>query len=79
MKYWFFFITIVAAHECYTAIDIKTNVCWALCRQDGADLGYYQPKLGSCICGFKHDFKEYTKSVLKIISEPKETFYKFKD
>lgn len=59
-----------AAPKCYLEADIKSAVCWALCRQDGATTGSYTK--GSCICGFEKDFKEYTEPVIKILPPRKE-------
>ncbi len=57
-----------AETKCYTSSDVKMNVCWALCRQDGFDTGSYEQKSDSCICGQRKEYKEYTKTVLKILS-----------
>jgi len=62
----------MAADKCYTTQDVKTNVCWALCRQDGYDTGAYEQKTDSCICGQRKEYKEYTQTVLKIIGPIKE-------
>jgi len=52
--------------NCYTQVDVKTNVCWALCKQEGADTGLYDEKKDACVCGYVKNFRDYTKSVIKI-------------
>lgn len=56
--------------KCYTVADVKTNVCWALCRHDGYDTGSYEVKSDSCVCGEKREYKEFTKAAIKILPSP---------
>lgn len=51
---------------CLTFKDVKNNVCWALCRQDTYDTGYYDKAGDSCICGLKKSYKDATDKALRI-------------
>lgn len=62
--------------KCYTSTDMKSYVCWALCRQEGASTGKYLDKKRTCLCGIEKDFKEFTESVIKILPEPRESSYR---
>lgn len=46
------------------ACDSHTDVCWALCRHDGYDTGYYAEK--ACVCGLKLVYSEFTQTKLTI-------------
>ena len=65
MKYASFFL-ISAAAVCISPADVKSKICWALCRTDGAHTGFYDEKEKACICGFIHDFKVFTEAVLVV-------------
>lgn len=56
---------------CLSVQDVKTNVCWALCRQDSYDTGSYDKKHDSCICGLRKNYKEYTDKQLKVFPKQK--------
>lgn len=62
-------IAILITAVCYTKMDMKNGICWALCRQDGYDTGTFQAKRNICICGNVKEFKEYTDKIIKV--EPK--------
>lgn len=51
----------LAQPKCYTAIDIKNSVCWAVCKHDGFDVGSYRDSV--CICGYKYGYKDYTTTI----------------
>ena len=46
--------------------EIRVQVCWALCRHDGADTGSYELKTDSCICGFRKKYEEMTEQTLTL-------------
>ncbi len=41
-------------------IEVKNGICWAICRNDGFDVGFYEDKHKSCLCGRRRSFKELT-------------------
>ena len=43
-----------------TVKDVKGAVCWALCRQDSYDTGFYQPSTDECLCAVKKKYREIT-------------------
>lgn len=55
---------------CYTEQDMKTNVCWALCRQDGYDTGAYVSHVDSCSCAHFKKFREMTEQRIIIHANP---------
>lgn len=59
------FISIAMAKEC-SEWQIKSAVCWALCRRDGYDSGSYMPAKKSCACTLLKSFEAETESVIKI-------------
>ena len=64
---WLMVIVVII---CYSKVDIKNNVCWALCRNDGADTGSYEQKTNNCICGYRKNFKEITAPVIHVNGKP---------
>lgn len=51
---------------CYTQTDIKSAICWAMCRRDGGDTGRYESLTNECVCGYKKDYTEYTDTTIRI-------------
>lgn len=83
---WLLWLTLAHAKpQCYSLGDIRSAVCFALCRSDGSDLGHYEEKSHACVCGIRKDFKEITRVGIKILppivapqidrSQPKEQNY----
>ena len=56
---------------CLNAKDIKNGICWGLCRNDGFDLGYFEEKTNSCICGARMKFKEITEKQIRVVPKKK--------
>lgn len=54
------------AQKVCSVFEIKSAICWALCRRDAYDSGAYEPKSGKCSCIALKDFSEYTKPNLEI-------------
>lgn len=48
---------------------LKRSVCWALCRKDGFDSGYYEKKNDKCYCITVKDFSDYTQPTLEIYKD----------
>lgn len=63
----FLLSTALAKPACYSLKDLRSAVCHALCKADGNDLGSYEERSHSCICGQRKDFKEITKGAVKIL------------
>lgn len=62
----------VALSTCISQSDVKSKICWALCRaSEGAYTGYYIEEKKSCICGFLHKFEVFTEAVIRIPRQPK--------
>jgi hypothetical protein len=61
-----FILNPTTANTCVQSNEIKKHVCWALCRKDTADTGYYDQKSKSCVCGFKKKYEEATNQTLKV-------------
>lgn len=61
---WLFAMTIALA------CDSRTEVCWALCRHDGYDTGYYLEKGKACVCGQRKVYEEFTETKLTVPALP---------
>jgi len=46
----------------------KSAICWALCRKDQYDHGWFDSKKNRCLCGRFKDFQDYSKPTLPIES-----------
>ncbi len=68
-----FSIGFAAEQKLYTQTDLKSSVCWALCRQDGYYTGSYEKVSDQCMCANPQKFKDITKQAIKIPSSMKIT------
>jgi hypothetical protein len=62
---WIFALAL-HADQCFKLKDVRNAVCWAQCRSDGADLGYYLEKSHECVCGFKKRYELATESRIHV-------------
>lgn len=62
-------VAIVVA-KCFSLAEVRGQVCWALCRNDGYETGSYLAKSESCLCGHVVKFKELTEPRIIIRSKP---------
>lgn len=60
----------LAAPRCYTELELRKQICWAVCRHDGYDAGTYVK--GKCRCGIDRDFKTLVDPKIVILSAPNE-------
>ena len=67
-----FLIQSPSAIACLTENDVKNRVCWAMCRGEGFDTGFFEIKTDSCICGQRKKFKDITDKALKVIPKKNE-------
>jgi hypothetical protein len=58
-----------------TEVDVKNSVCWAMCRSEGFDTGFFEIKTDSCICGQRKRFKDITDKALKVVPKKSEDDY----
>lgn len=65
----------IASPKCYTEIDIRVRICWAICRHDGSDSGTYVPKTGKCRCGTDRDFNDLVDPKIEILTPRMEGYY----
>lgn len=65
-----YLLTTVIAAKCFSLADVRGQVCWALCRQDGYEAGSYVAKGESCLCSHVVKFKEITDPRLIIRAQP---------
>lgn len=67
LSIWAYLLIQSSSAECLSKDDIKTNVCWALCRADGFDTGFFETKSDSCVCGQRKKYKEITDKVIRVL------------
>jgi hypothetical protein len=74
---WELFVSIAfaatPAPKCYSLADMKSYVCWALCRQEEYESGYYSGKDDDCNCVHKVKFKEMADMKIHINFAPQQT------
>lgn len=57
-----------ADQKCYTLAQVKNEVCYSLCRQDGYELGTFQK---TCICANAVEFRDLTSRITIAKGPPK--------
>lgn len=58
----------VASGKTLCDSEVKTKVCWAMCRRDGYDTGEFVAD--ACLCGVKKPWEEFTGVTLKVTRLP---------
>ncbi len=56
---------VITAALIYTPQE-KTAICWALCRNDGYNSGYYETKKKICSCVREINYREFTDVKFKV-------------
>lgn len=67
-----FTITTFAADapKCFSPKDMKNVLCFALCRHDGYDSGFFSDSRAKCLCGAERDLSEMMNPRIDVLSEP---------
>ncbi len=47
-------------------INVREGICWALCRNDGYNSGYYETKKKICSCVREINYREFTDVKFKV-------------
>ncbi len=66
-----FLLVKYASAGCLKTTEAKSTICWAICRTEGFDTGYFEARNDSCICGQRRRFKEITEKSLRIVPKNK--------
>lgn len=57
---------VVSAKSMCTQDELRSAICWALCRNDGYDSGSYVRQTKKCACSVHREFLDLTRVILKV-------------
>ena len=69
MAFLFFILTAVHAENC-SKEELRSAICWALCRRDGYATGAYLAKQQAYQCANIEKFADITREVIRVPSVP---------